>query len=116
VKTNHATNHRKVNNKNPEPRDESSQSSQPETKNKKKEEKMKEQEKQEFRPRSMKKHDLAHMYMPDIKRESAVRQLNRWITTCTELSRELRATDYNPFSKTLTALQVRLIVEYLGEP
>jgi hypothetical protein len=56
------------------------------------------------------------MYMPDIKRESAVRQLNRWITTCADLSRELRATDYNPFSKTLTALQVRLIVEYLGEP
>jgi hypothetical protein len=99
---NHATNHRKVHNRKPKTR--------------KKKKKMKEQEKQEFRPRSMKKHDLAHMYMPDIKRESAVRQLNRWITTCTELSRELRATDYNPFSKTLTALQVRLIVEYLGEP
>jgi hypothetical protein len=96
---NHAMNHRKVHNRKPKTR----------------KEKMKE-EKQEFRPRSMKKHDLAHMYMPDIKRESAVRQLNRWITTCTELSRELRATDYNPFSKTLTALQVRLIVEYLGEP
>jgi hypothetical protein len=74
------------------------------------------EEEQEFKIRPMKKWELAQMYRPGIKVDSAVDGLNRWIKGDPELQRELRSTGYNPRCKYLTAVQVELITEYLGRP
>jgi hypothetical protein len=71
---------------------------------------------EDFKIRPMKKWELAQMYKPNISRVGAVHSLRRWIGDSPELQRELNAADYNPRSKDLTALQVELIVRYLGVP
>jgi hypothetical protein len=73
-------------------------------------------EEPEFKVRPMKKWELAQMYRPGIQRKSAVDGLTNWINGCPDLLRELRATNYNPRSKVLTAVQVELITFYLGKP
>jgi hypothetical protein len=74
------------------------------------------EEEQNFKVRPMKKWELAQMYKPEIQRKSAVDGLTDWINGCPDLLRELRATNYNPRSKVLTAVQVELITFYLGKP
>jgi hypothetical protein len=73
-------------------------------------------EEKQFKPRAMYKWQLAQQYHPTLDRDSAVTALRRWMARNDELMRELRATGYNHRCKELTALQVQLIVEYLGEP
>ncbi len=60
---------------------------------------------------------LARAYFPDTDPVEAVRRLRRWIQRCTPLYRELTAGG-TPFDgrKLLTVREVRLIMEYLGEP
>jgi len=69
-----------------------------------------------FKPRSYSKQELAMLYFPDAAPHVAVNRLNSWIRRCRELREQFAACSVSKFSKFYTAHQVRLIVEYLGEP
>lgn len=64
------------------------------------------------------KSELAQMYFPGLRRETAVQKLKRWIRKCSELSGELNKEEYGyrVQTRTYSAREVRLIVHYLGEP
>ena len=65
----------------------------------------------------MKRRFLALQYFPDRKPVEAVRSLRRWIDNCPDLVSALRnlRCDYKN-KKNLTIRQVRLIMDYLGDP
>ena len=65
----------------------------------------------------MKRRDLALLYFPNSKPRIAVKALLRWIDNCPDLLEALDALNV-PFrhKQNLTVTQVRLIMEYLGEP
>ena len=63
------------------------------------------------------KKELAMRFFPDTAcPRTATAHLVRWIKRCTPLSRQLEACGYRNTAKWLSAREVRLIVEYLGEP
>ena len=62
------------------------------------------------------KKELAMAYCPDIDYTAALKKLNQWIRTNTELSARLAATGYIPTQRRFTPQQVRLLFHYLGEP
>ena len=66
--------------------------------------------------KSYSKQDLAMLYFPDNDPHTATNHLMRWITNCPPLVEHLRKTHYRRNSKYFIAHQVRVIVEYLGEP
>ena len=66
--------------------------------------------------RAYTKKELALMYFPDSLPRTAVNHLMAWVRRCTPLREELLNTGYSPTSKAFTPRQVRLVVEYLGEP
>jgi hypothetical protein len=70
----------------------------------------------EFDVVPMTKQELAQMYAPDLTPHAAVNRLMRWVNLHPVLKTELRNTGYQKTSRLLTSRQVRLIVEYLGEP
>ena len=72
---------------------------------------------QEFQIRSYSLTELAQLYRPHLSPRSAARTLRNWIRRNPELMESLAATSFNPDTiRTLTPLQVGLIVSYLGEP
>ena len=73
-------------------------------------------EKSSFTPRSYSKSELAMLYSPYITPKAAVRKLNRWIAFNPGLRQQLAATGILPNAKCYTPIQVRAIVEALGEP
>ena len=65
----------------------------------------------------MRRRDLALQYFPDKTPVEAVRSLRRWISNCPELVAALNNTSLlHKKKKNLTIRQVRLIMEYLGNP
>jgi hypothetical protein len=66
--------------------------------------------------RTYTKKELALCYFPNSKPRTAVNHLMSWIGRCHQLSDHLKASGYQPSRKDFTPHQVRLIVEYLGEP
>ena len=62
------------------------------------------------------KKELAQAYCPDIDYTAALKKLNQWIRTNTELSARLAATGYIPTQRRFTPQQVKLLYHYLGEP
>ena len=60
--------------------------------------------------------ELAQLYSPHTTSGSAYNKLQRWIRRCPHLSEQLAQAGLNPRSRTYTPLQVRIIVEALGEP
>lgn len=65
----------------------------------------------------MKRRDLAIMYFPDKSPVEAVRSLRRWIDHCPALVAALDDTGLPHKKKqNLTVRQVRLIMEYIGDP
>lgn len=60
--------------------------------------------------------ELSGMYFPLSSTQSATTQLRRWIRMNKALMQQLEETGYTTQRKFLTPRQVRLIVEYLGEP
>ena len=63
------------------------------------------------------KKQLALEYFPHTQDPAtAVRHLMRWIHKCQPLHKQLTATGYNKHAKCFMPLQVKLIIEYLGEP
>ena len=66
---------------------------------------------------NMKRRDLAIMYFPDKTPDQAVRNLRRWIENCPDLVAALKEIGMpRKHKKDLTARQVRIIMEYLGDP
>lgn len=77
---------------------------------------MKNYQENEFKVRAYGRTELAHIYSPTIKPESAYRRLLKWISISPELSKQLLK-DGKPLKyRTFTPYEVRLIVEHLGEP
>lgn len=60
--------------------------------------------------------ELAILYFPHIKPESATRQLRRWICFSSELLSQLTAYGWKPGRKVLTPKQAACIFRHLGPP
>ena len=60
--------------------------------------------------------ELAQCYFPNLSPQSAYRKLETWIDYHPTLRERLRATSTNPHSRVYMPVQVRLIVEAIGEP
>ena len=65
----------------------------------------------------MKRRELAMMYFP-MKRESEARRiLSRWIYRCPELVEELKKISSTFYKRrALSNKEVKLIIQYLGDP
>ena len=70
-----------------------------------------------FQFKKVKRRDLAKLYFPEMSDVEAVRSLRRWIEGCPKLMSALEELSM-PFKKSrnLSARQVRIIMEYLGDP
>ena len=66
--------------------------------------------------RSYTKSELALLYSPGVKYESAIRMFNRYLHRCRGLLDELMALGYRPDDRRFTRPQVQVIFDYLGEP
>ena len=72
---------------------------------------------QPFQLRSYSLTELAQLNRPHLSPRSAARTLRNWIRRNPELLASLAATSFNPDTvRTLTPLQVSIIISYLGEP
>ncbi len=69
-----------------------------------------------FKIRSYGRMELASLYSPDLTGMGAYRKLMRWIDRCKDLRQQLDALGYQPDRRTFTPLEVKAIVEALGEP
>ncbi|MBO4445313.1 MAG: DUF4248 domain-containing protein [Bacteroidaceae bacterium] len=66
--------------------------------------------------RSYGRTELAQLYHPNLKTESAWRALRHELELCKPLARELRAQGYISSQRHFTPRQVRTITQYLGTP
>ena len=69
-----------------------------------------------FRLHAYRKNELALMYFPDLCKESAGKNLRRWIKNCKELYTKMVEEGYDKNRKFYLRREVELIVEYLGLP
>ncbi len=60
--------------------------------------------------------ELAQLYSPHTMPQSAYNKLQRWIKRYPHLLEQLVEAGHHPHQREYTPLQVRLIVEALGEP
>ena len=70
----------------------------------------------DFRIRSYGKSELAQLYLPNISPCAARRTFNSWIELSPGLSDRLKSHGFSTKSHYYTPMQVRLIVDALGEP
>ncbi|MBU6158733.1 MAG: DUF4248 domain-containing protein [Bacteroidetes bacterium] len=70
----------------------------------------------EFNLRSYGYCELAMLYFPNSNKSSASTQLSRWVRQNENLKKQLGELGFKPRKKILTPSQVKLIVDYLGEP
>ena len=66
--------------------------------------------------KSYSKQELAMLYFPDVTPHTATNHLMRWIHNCQPLKSRLDQLHYRRHNKYLIAEQVRVIVQFLGEP
>lgn len=71
---------------------------------------------EEFKIKTYTKKQLALSYFPDSQPRTAVNRLMAWVKKCTPLWQQLQLSGYRKTSKTLSPREVKLIVEYLGDP
>ena len=69
-----------------------------------------------FKVRPMSKMELAMLYAPTLTPQGAVTRLMEWIRHNPELTESLFRSGYRKSQKLFTSLQVRYIIDYLGEP
>jgi hypothetical protein len=69
-----------------------------------------------FKIRSYGFGELAHLYLPNILRNSATRRLRSWIRHNPKLSEELIRLGYSENTRLLTPAMVSEIISLLGEP
>jgi len=70
----------------------------------------------QFKIRSYGYGELALLYFPNCNKNSASTQLGRWIRQNENLRNQLYELGYKPRKKILTPSQVKLIVDFFGEP
>lgn len=70
----------------------------------------------DYTPHACTKRELALAYMPGAHCRTAVNNLSRWIKHSPPLYAALTEAGYRHTQKQLTARQVSIIVEHLGEP
>lgn len=73
-------------------------------------------EEKSFKIRSYGFGELAQLYLPDIHPKSASNQLRHWFQLNTNLTASLKLNGYRKGNRILTPNQVKIIVEFLGEP
>ena len=59
-------------------------------------------------------YELALLYFPGVKRDSAVQMLSRWIKRCTHLQSDLRNSGYRSGQRYLSRIQIERIYYHLG--
>ena len=69
-----------------------------------------------FQIRTYGKGELAQLYAPHVTPAAACRKLMHWISLQPQLVEALKRYGLKENSRTFTPIQVRLIVEALGEP
>lgn len=69
-----------------------------------------------FKIRSYGYGELALLYFPKSSKVSATTQLGRWIRQNENLKLQLIELGYKPKKKILTPSQVKVIVDFIGEP
>lgn len=70
----------------------------------------------DFLVRSYGWQELAVLYNPHLTPQSAAKSLTHWVKKNTSLSDALRRTGWRQGLRTLTPLQVELLLRFLGEP
>ena len=73
-------------------------------------------EEEPFHLHAYRKNELAMLYFPDLCKQSAGRNLRRWINNCQELHQKLTDQGFDKNRKFYLRREVELIVEYLGLP
>ena len=71
---------------------------------------------EDFKIRTYGWQELAILYAPDLTPESAGKRLSSWIRFNPKLTHELQESGWKKGHRVLTPLQVRIIIQYLGEP
>ena len=69
-----------------------------------------------FAIHAYRKQDLAMMYFDYASKECATRNMRRWIHSCKGLKEALLAEGYDKNRHFFLSKEVKLIVEFLGEP
>lgn len=70
----------------------------------------------DFKIRTYGWQELAILYAPELSPGSAARRLSRWVDKNKALTLELTRLGWRKGYRTLTPIQVRAMVEMLGEP
>ena len=70
----------------------------------------------EFQIKEYRFGELAQMYYPDHHYDSALRLFRREMHETRGMWMAMRAVGYKDYTKVLTRSQVKVIVQYLGEP
>lgn len=71
---------------------------------------------EDFKIRTYGWQELAILYALDLTPESAGKRLSSWIRFNPKLTHELQESGWKKGQRVLTPLQVRIIIQYLGEP
>jgi hypothetical protein len=69
-----------------------------------------------FKIRSYGYSELAQLYFPNVAKKSASVQLRRWIIKNKKLSSTLFEAGFIPGQKLFSPLQVKSMIDFLGEP
>jgi len=69
-----------------------------------------------FQIRAYGRQELAMMYNPGVKPDTAVKRFNRWIDFHPTLATELSAVGWNQRLRLYTPMMVEVLTRHLGEP
>ncbi|WP_294558979.1 DUF4248 domain-containing protein [uncultured Bacteroides sp.] len=70
----------------------------------------------EFKIRAYGRMELAQLYSPELTSIAAYRKMKKWIALCPGLQQRLYDLGYQSQRRSYTPLEVRAIVDALGEP
>ncbi len=70
----------------------------------------------EFKIRAYGRMELAQLYSPELTDIAAYRKMQKWISFCPGLLQRLYDLGYDSNRRSFTPLEVRVIVDALGEP
>ena len=70
----------------------------------------------EFKIRAYGRMELAQLYSPELTDIAAYRKMKKWISLCPGLLQRLYDLGYESKRRSFTPLEVRVIVDALGEP
>ena len=70
----------------------------------------------EFKIRAYGRMELAQLYSPQLTDIAAYRKMKKWIERCPGLQQRMYDQAYQPEHRSYTPLEVRVIVDALGEP